>query len=89
MPLLLVSELLRFLLRCGDDPPALWRPLAEGGTGVELASSPTVPGVFESAPDAQRHLDAVRGGLLSPGLALCVARGPALGTMLPGLGLEV
>lgn len=88
MPLLLVSELLRFLLCCGDDPPALWRPLAEGGTGVELASSPTVPGV-ESAPDTQRHLDPVRGGLLSPSLALCVARGPALGTMLPGLGLEV
>ena len=55
---------------------------------MELASSPTVPGV-ESAPDAQRHLDAVRGGLLSPSLTLCVARGPALGTMLPGLGLEV
>ena len=59
MPLLLVSELLCLVLHCGDDLPALWRTLTEGGTGVEVASSPKVLGVFESAPDTQRHLDAV------------------------------
>lgn len=63
MPLLPVSELLCLVLCRGDDPPALWRTLTEGGTGVELASSPRVLGVFESAPDMQRHQDAVRGGL--------------------------
>lgn len=58
MPLLFlpVPEPLLFLLCCGDDPSAPWRTLTEGGTDVELASSPTVLGIFESAPDtAETH----------------------------------
>lgn len=55
-------------------------------------SLPALPEFLASSSQPQTRRDTwmpSEVAFLSPGLVLCVAKGPALSSMMPGLGLEV